>query len=210
MDNLNDASHKIIDIMLLEYTKLREEASSIMSSQFTILSLLASALGVLVGIGFNLFYEISKTEMNRGNDLIGIIFMILIPGISVFLGILWLDRVYRQMQVRSYVHAREKEINELLSAGEVKALHWENWLARELEGKTFLQKVNYYYYYASLGTLLLIPPLMIFVGYYLAPLDCGLLWTLIGVGGGIYLIFVVFLKAYIKKIFSYISESDKA
>lgn len=193
---MNEKTKEFINVSLTEYRELRSELRDIISRQFLIISLTITAISTLFG-----FY-VEKTNNIVNSE---IIFALLIPCLSTFSGILWMDCIYRQVKIGTYISVVENKINELFSENEHKALNWEHYADSEAK-ETFIKKINHFQYYFGLAFYLLMP--MISFLYLLSiikkwdfTLLCFLILSIL-----MYIFFIIFIRLYLKSISKKIVE----
>lgn len=141
---MDEKAKEFINVSLTEYKELRSELRDIISRQFLIISLTITILGTLFG------FSVEKTTN------VELIFLLIIPCVSIFSGILWLDCIYRQVKMGTYISLIENKINKLFSYDNKNALNWEHYADAEAN-TSFIKKINHWGYYFGLAFYLLMP-----------------------------------------------------
>lgn len=202
-----------VQAMLTEYQQLRTEMREIMQRQYTMLNLIVTTLGVVLGIGIKIYQDLPEEKIEAQGALIAFVFCLLIPGMMAFLGALWLDGVYRQTKIGTYISVLERKLNALLggdNAPAVEIMGWERWNCNDFSGnrRSLLFRINYYQYYISLGLFLVVPPLSILMSFHMVK---GFPPRLIlCVGAACYVLFWLFAAVYIRRIESRAKEITAA
>lgn len=147
-----------LNAVLKEYEELRTELRIAFQHQNTMIALIASTLGVLFTVSLNIYISDSFEETHY--PLLLALYGAIIPGVIAFLGILWLDQIYRQVKLGTYVSTIERKVNKALGmegSAEKAAMYWEQWVYNQTKGKSFFLKVNHYQYYYCMGLFALAP-----------------------------------------------------
>lgn len=190
---LSENEKTFLDISLVEYKELRTELRDVMSRQNTILLSSIAQFATLIGLALTIFS--SDTASNKEN-LVASILCLLIPIVTMLLGIIWIDLTYRQINMASYIYQIEKQAIEMLhlSTGEHLSrtvLFWEHHI-HNLEEKRLFKGGNIWSYLCSLSL------------YVLATIGSFVLgWLLIGWKLW-YIIAIIFFFAYALFIYVYI------
>ena len=158
MDNKGkDISEQKINILLTEYTEIRAEMKLNIQQQPTLLATAMTTVGVTVGFAIAL---LDKNIIADPNIHLAIKFLlfVVIPGISTFFAVLWLDQVFRQLRVAAYTRNIEKYLQSVILTDtnlDIFPKGYETYLD-DLAEKNPLN-VHRYYYYICLGAFLILP-----------------------------------------------------
>ena len=137
-------NEQVLTVIMKEYEMLRAESQDKQKTQFTMISLIVSAISIVFGLTADL--ESSAVKIS-----LPILYCFLLPCTIMFFGILWLDQVYRQVMIGAYTVQIEDRINSLLRAdmpsGMSNIIGWEQWLSAMRPTKGFWRRTNYYYAY---------------------------------------------------------------
>lgn len=186
-----------LDISLVEYKELRNELRDVMSRQNTVLLSTIAQFATLIGLALNIFS--SESSPNKEN-LVASILCVLIPIVTMLLGIIWIDLTYRQINMASYIYQIEKQANEMLcfSTSENlsrKVLFWEHHI-QNLEEKRLIKGGNIWSYLCSMCIYFLSS-----VGSF--ALGCFIIgwkrWYMVTIGS--FVAFVVVVCVYITNIY---------
>lgn len=185
-------NEQVLTVIMKEYEMLRAESQDKQKTQFTMISLIVSAISIVFGLTADL--ESSAVKIS-----LPILYCFLLPCTIMFFGILWLDQVYRQVMIGAYTVQIEDRINSLLRAGMPSGMSniigWEQWLSAMRPTKGFWRRTNYYYAYISLGTFSVLPIVVFAIGCVLTRTP---LWPIylvvLLVVFAVYLLFVVLLS----------------
>jgi len=191
-----DKHKMIVESILIEYREMKSESVHKLQIQITMVSLYLTVFGVLLTIALN-------KNIDEGAVLLSpYFFCCLIPCVMIFIAILWLDQVYRQIKIAIYISFLEKKVNNILGLDNTlisSALFWEQWMHLNTTTKERIN-ISQLFYYICLGVFFLCPVLSCLAGAYLskwaicnfiAPLSI----TIVG-----YLIFLFFSVLYIIRI----------
>lgn len=183
---------------------LREESQDKQKTQFTMISLIVSAISIVFGLTADL--ESSAVKIS-----LPILYCFLLPCTIMFFGILWLDQVYRQVMIGAYTVQIEDRINSLLRAGMPSGMSniigWEQWLSAMRPTKGFWRRTNYYYAYISLGTLSVLPIVVFAIGCVLTRTP---LWPIyLVVLLVVFAVYLLFVVLYVKAIRQFDKEIEK-
>lgn len=181
------------DAIMAEYTALRTESRDKQKMQFTILSLIVSAISIVFGLT-------ATVKINEAKSFLLVLYLFLLPCTIMFFGILWLDQVYRQVMIGTYIAHIEEKINKILTtdaSADMPYVYWEHWLSKRRPTHEFFNKPNYYYTYICLGTLLVLPVATYVIGSVLT--DCPINgWGAISIVA--FLIYGRFIHLYVAAI----------
>lgn len=173
-----------IRAMLLEYSELRQEKRVSLQQLAAMPTILVSAIGIMLTICFGL--HANENPIYNQNELIAFICYAIIPGITAFIGVLWLDQAYRRVRLSVYLALIEKKISGAVKTSVIEEkitnavgtdkideidvedpMFWEQWTHIQSNYKTFFKRVIHYRYYVSLGLFLFLPLLSFFLGFVL-------------------------------------------
>lgn len=198
--DIKPAHERYIDVVLAEYHELREELRLKMQTQYTMMTLMVSAIGIIFGFSVGAY---EKGGANAARSIC-FLFCLALPSAVIFCGIMWLDQVYRQTMIAQYMAELEKKMNRFLGVAdspETAGLYWEQWLAAKSCSKHFLQKANYYYYYICLGLFLTMPAAIAVFGLVVVGWEIQLAtmieWAILII---VHIAFLLFIIQYVKKI----------
>lgn len=188
-----DEKKMTVDSMLIEYGELRSEIRGCMQLQCTLLTLFVTAIGIVFALLF-------KTDGNDITDGMTIqsVGVCLIPGISAFCGVLWLDQVFRQVRIGSYIYELEERVNRILKTQSTvrdheyyPALYWEHCVNQQntnVSDSGILSRLklhlnyinpNLIYYYIGLMVFALVPVISWILVYQQVGLTFGV-WSILG------------------------------
>lgn len=198
--------------LMAEYSELRQELRSMLQHQFTIISIAVSILGVLFVLGLNIYSsEFFKVDMF---PVICFIFHIIVPGASSFLGIMWLDTVYRQVELGTYTALLGERVRTLLSNPEL--MNWEQWLQSQtqkkvdgkIQKKSLLEKSTYYKYYICIGLFVVLPIASAIFGLFLIDFQCCVALPYLVIAFLVYSLFILFTCVYVLRIIKHSATID--
>lgn len=190
---------KKLEIVLREYNNIRTEIREKQKNQFTMLSIFVSAFGVLLAQIMNLYYKIEKCQQNSG--LLDFFILCLIPATISFMGIIWLDQVYRQFRLIFYAFYLEKKINSLCDCElkyEESVIFWEHFLRKE---KPIWEKninLSQIYYGICIGMFFCMNVASLIVGWIIIES-----YNLV-IGICIVVIYIILSLIYIMRIMAYV------
>ena len=118
--------------ILEEYKYLRTESLAAMTKQHSALQYGVTAIGVSLGLAFNASDVIAKF----------LAFAVLIPFLSLLFYIIYANEFARMVRAGRYIDNIETKINDEIP-GKKQALGWEQWLEKEIDGKT--PRLPFYY-----------------------------------------------------------------
>ena len=150
-----------------EYSDLRAELKEIIARQITILSISATVICALLGVGINV-----AVGTERSNGMCTFWFYVLIPCATFFFGALWLDQTWRQKRMDKYLYEIEEYIH-INFFQNVSAPYWEHYYNQEVQLKNWFLKPNRWYYYFTLMLFILLPIFSVSMGI---GLNCRLYW----------------------------------
>ena len=199
-----------ITAKLEEYKLVRDELKHKMQAQYTLMTIMVTAIGILFAASMQL---IEFESLLYKDEVLSLLFCAAIPGVVLFFGAIWLDQVYRQVMLGVYALLLEREINEMQ---EYRILYWENWATREANKKPlikksldessekigFFDKLSYFYYYICLGLFLSVPPFSAVIGYFVVEKNLAIMKVALIVGAIAYCAFCFFCFKYVTKILS--------
>lgn len=139
------------DYLLEDYSKAKSEIITTIQMQFNIISILVTASAA----AFVYLYK-------KDSSMVIWTACLIIPGIYAFFGTLWLDQVFRQRRLASYIFLIEKSFYKSDSI----EFGWERYI-QQLESENGLRRVfrktrktvysSRYYYYICLGLFTFFP-----------------------------------------------------
>lgn len=191
---------RYIDVVLAEYHELREELRLKMQAQYTMMTLMVSAIGIIFGFSVSAY---EKGGLGAVRSLC-FLFCLALPSAVMFCGIMWLDQVYRQTMIALYITSIEKKVNGFLNvpdSQEAAGLYWEQWMSSMNYSEHFFKKANHYYYYICLGLFLTMPVAIALFGLVVVDWEFQLTtvaeWAILII---VYITFLLFIIQYVKKI----------
>ncbi len=196
-ESLTENEKTFLDVSLVEYKELRNELRDVMSRQNTVLLSAIAQFATLIGLALNIF---SAESSSNKENLVASILCVLIPIVTMLLGIIWIDLTYRQINIASYIYQFEKQAIEMLhfSTSEQlsrKVLFWEHHI-HNLEEKRFFKGGNIWSYLCSLCIYFLSS-----IGSF--ALGCFIIgwkrWYMVTIG--FFIAYVVFVCVYITNIY---------
>ncbi|MCL1808559.1 MAG: hypothetical protein FWG42_02200 [Clostridiales bacterium] len=173
---------KTVTAALTEYQQLRAESRDMVQRQNTMLMFIITSLGVVLGIGVNMYIGISESKADQKAVMVACVFCLLIPGLMAFLGSLWLDNVYRMAKIAAYCSLLERKINGMLEAkndAAGSAMYWEQWNYEGFKRLPF--RGNHYQYFIGLGLFMIGPPSSIAMGLFITGLGMNHVIPMLGV-----------------------------
>lgn len=180
-----------IEIILTEYVALRSEAQIIDNIAIAIASLNFTLIGVIVTL-------VLREQMDN-IKLMQSTFYFIIPCVSMFFGLLWIDQIFRRIRFAAYFNHLEIKINSL-SNGRNDSMDWERWVKRRYRNRKFLKKTHQYYGYFVLGSNLLLPIISVGLGYEVFEIPFNKILLIVTIT--IFLVFFVFCVFYCREILS--------
>lgn len=127
-----DLSQERFQALMTEYASLRAEAQQEDAHQIQLVTVTFSTLAALVSAAAAFHNKIP----NRAALFLS---FVALPCLTMFMGILWIDLLYRKTRFGAYTKVLENKINRLLSGqplsdlpGGVRVMEWEHWI-QELE-----------------------------------------------------------------------------
>lgn len=117
-----------LQALLTEYSCLRAEAQHEDTHQIQLVTLTFTVLGVAVTAAATFGKEF-LTSLNK--EMCLFLFIIVLPFLFMFMGLIWIDLIYRRVRFGIYTIKLENKINRLLQveAGN-EAMEWEHWIKR--------------------------------------------------------------------------------
>lgn len=204
---LSDHQRKeLLQVLLTEYTSLRAEAQHDDTHQIELVMVSFSALVALI--------TAAATFSSRIPQNIEIFFFfIALPCLVMFLGLLWIDLIYRRTRFGGYTKRLENKINALLPDGPEnwKAMEWEHWIQDLEDGTGFFNTTRFFRGYIISGSWLT-APVLIGASYFLLAdvpfADClatvlhmaYIHWPAVIFMAAIYMIYYILFYKYLKKI----------
>lgn len=162
---LKENEKVFIDVSLTEYKELRGELREVIARQNSVLLSSIAQFATLVGIGVAIISSEKALDLKMW---IGNLFCVVIPCITLLLGIIWIDLAYRQIRTAAYIYKMENQINKLIhvdccQAEDRKALFWEHYVDKKL-GENGNKRFEIISYACSVTTYLILPLLLFVVG----------------------------------------------
>jgi len=152
----------ILDVYLAEWAMLLPEQQASVDKQGTILSLAITEVFVLVG------FVGAVTNFETINDLfLASLNCVLIPCVFMLTGGLWIDAVFRQMSLATYLHEIECKVNEILSLSGENVIGREHYIGRMNKGIPFVFRANHWYHYVCLFFFIFCPWATIVFHYFI-------------------------------------------
>lgn len=193
---MDEKESMLVKSILTEYVELRAEIRNSMQLQYTLLSLFITAMGIVFALIFK-----SNEDSIVNAIIMQSVGLCMIPGISAFCGAIWLDQVYRQIRIGSYIYKIEERINILLGSDKngFPALYWEHCVNSENTNISRVRlKINYLnpnfiYYYIGLMVFICIPIVSWILVYYQNGISINI-WSILGIS---FTICYVFLAVFI-------------
>ncbi len=163
-----------LQALLTEYSCLRAEAQHEDTHQIQLVALTFTMLGVAVTATATCSEEF-LTLLSK--EICLFLFIIVFPFLIMFMGLIWIDLIYRRVRFGVYTIKLENKINRLLrvEAGN-EAMEWEHWIkkldnGRKIDGiSNFFNLTGFFRGYVISGCWLSAPLLIIwlyfiFTGY---------------------------------------------
>lgn len=150
-----------LQALLTEYSCLRTEAQQDDTHQIQLVTISFSALVALAAAAATLSDNIPEK--------VGLFFfLILLPCLVMFLGLLWIDLIYRRTRFGCYTKRLENKINALLQekTSFQPIMEWEHWIQDLEDGKGFFRTTRFFRGYIVSGSWL-ISPLLVTTSYIL-------------------------------------------
>lgn len=197
---MKDEKKVQIDILLTEYEMIRQESIVAQKHQIILVSIYISAIGFFLANILNSFFN------TPSDSVLVLILVYFIPIISLFIGTIWLDQVYRQFLYGVYIYGIEKKISEILDME--LSLNWETWLhekrASLLTDPRFLYYIIFTFVYIGIPVVSIIFGFECTMSKYMLSFNIGTFTYLVFIGA----ITVVFC-IYIYKILTLYKKEFK-
>lgn len=155
-DNDKLKRNEMINIILKEYDMVRNETRMFFNLQFTVVGIWITLIGVLLGFIFNKFIDSSSSEINA--SIMELILIIILPGVSDFLGMIWLDFSMRITKNAFFTYGIEEKINKIASVNKMNLIEWEHYKKSDSQSKTPVKLINYFYYFIMIGCFFFVVP----------------------------------------------------
>jgi len=161
-----DLHQEAFQALITEYTCLREEAQHDDTHQIQLVTVTFSTLIALVSAAAA-FHDIIPNRV--------ILFMsfMALPCLTMFMGLLWIDLIYRRSRFAAYTKVLENKINNLISGrrpskdpAAERVVDWEHWIQRLEDGTGFFNVTRFYRGYIVSGSWLA-APFLIMGSYFL-------------------------------------------
>ena len=186
----------IINAMINEYNTMRKESLNKLQFQVTLITFYITSMATILSI----FIKKSESEndfMNREN-----IFCLVIPCVTIYVAIIWLDQVYRQKKIAYFTYILENKINRFIadnSGVTTTAIYWEHWISTS-KTDTWKFNVKFTFYYICLGTLTVVPIISFIWGMIIVDYDLSKIRIQVCLGSILYAIYWLLMIAYIINI----------
>lgn len=186
----------IINAMINEYNTMRKESLNKLQFQVTLITFYITSMATILSI----FIKQSDTEddfMNRAN-----IFCFIIPCVTIYVAIVWLDQVYRQKKIAYFTYILENKINRFIldnSGVTTTAICWEHWISTS-KTDTWKLNVKFTFYYICLGTLTVVPIISFIWGMIIVDYDLSKIRIQVCLGSILYAIYWLLMITYIINI----------
>ncbi len=161
-----DLHQEAFQALMTEYSCLREEAQHDDTHQIQLVTVTFSTLVALVSAAAA-FHDVIPHRV-----ILFLSFMAL-PCLTMFMGLLWIDLIYRRTRFAAYTKMLENKINNLIytqrpSDGPAArhVVDWEHWIQRSEDGTGFFNVTRFYRGYIVSGSWL-VAPLLIMGSYFL-------------------------------------------
>ncbi|MCI8415570.1 MAG: hypothetical protein HFF00_08085 [Ruminiclostridium sp.] len=210
MPEPGDPFHQeLLQAMLTEYSSLREEAQHDDTHQIQLVTISFSTLVALVSAAAVFGKRLSV-------DMGFFLLVIILPCLVMFMGLLWIDLIYRRTRFGCYTKIMENKLNSLLLCEKQflewkRWIEWEHWIEELEDGTGFLNVTRFFRGYIVSGSWLAAPLLV--TGSYLvlgkkSPIEnfhdivsmCCSYWPVALFVIIIYIIYYGFFAIYLKKI----------
>lgn len=186
----------IINAMINEYNTMRKESLNKLQFQVTLITFYITSMATIISI----FIKHSDTEddfMNRAS-----IFSFVIPCVTIYVAIIWLDQVYRQKKIAYFTYNLENKINRFIldnSGVATTAIYWEHWISTS-KADTWKFTVKLTFYYICLGTLTIVPIISFIWGMAIVDYDFSKIQIQVCIVPVLYAIYVLLVIIYIINI----------
>ena len=158
----NNETDRALKILLTEYSCLREEAQHDDTHQIQLVAITFSALVAIIAAVASL-----QSKIQIQSNAIRFIVFILLPCLIMFLGLLWIDLIYRRTRFGSYTKILESKINWFVKESCYgKIMGWEHWIAGLEDGTGFFNTTRFFRGYIISGSWLA-APILIAGSYFL-------------------------------------------
>lgn len=160
-NSIDDKQKLFIEVSLKEYQEIRTELREVIGRQNTVLFSSIAQFATLIGVGLAVLSTDFISDVMLWTSSI---FGVLIPCITILLGVIWIDLAYRQIMMGSYIYSIETQVIQLLDLGESdtesrKVMFWEHYNRKR-------EKVDFLSYLCSMIVYLVLPILCFFVSWY--------------------------------------------
>lgn len=206
-----DLHQETFQALLTEYSCLREEAQHDDTHQIQLVTVTFSTLITLVSAAAA-FHDAIPHRVTLFLSFIAL------PCLTMFMGLLWIDLIYRRTRFGAYTKVLENKINNVLSGkrpsvspAEERVLDWEHWIQRLEDDKGFFNVTRFFRGYIVSGSWL-VAPLLIMGSYFLLadqPLSiewarvkglCRTYWFPALLMAAVYLVYYVFFLKFLLRI----------
>lgn len=207
---LTEQQHKeLLQVLLTEYTTLRAEAQHNETHQIELAMISFSALAALIAAAATFSAAIPE-------NIEIFFFFLALPCLVMFLGLLWIDLIYRRTRFGCYTKCLENKINALVPQGPGgwKSIEFEHWIQDLEDGTGFFNTTRFFRGYIISGSWLA-APLLIMASYFLLsevpPGDCwdavlslaAANWLATIFMAAVYGIYYLLFFQYLKKIIAF-------
>lgn len=186
----------IVNAMINEYNTMRKESLNKLQFQVTLITFYITSMATILSI----FIKQSETEDNYLNR--ASIFSFVIPCVTIYVAIIWLDQVYRQKKIAYFTYNLENKINRFIldnSGVATTAIYWEHWISTS-KADTWKFTVKLTFYYICLGTLTIVPIVSFICGMAIVDCDSSKIQIQVYIVPVLYAIYVLLVIIYIINI----------
>lgn len=191
-----DWGNIIINAMINQYNIMRKEELSKLQFHITLITFYITSMATILSI----FVKRSKTN----DDFINIvsIFCFIIPCVTIYVAIIWLDQVYRAKKIASFTYILENIINKFISENSevgINPVCWEHWISKS-NSDTWKLNTKYTFYYICLGTLTTVPIVSFLYGFIQIDYNIKRIQKIGLIVLTLYLIYLLLMATYIINI----------
>lgn len=151
-----------LQALLAEYSCLRAEAQHDDSHQIQLATITFSTLVAIAGV--------AAAFPIRSSERAGVFFCFAaLPCLAMFMGLLWIDLIYRRTRFGCYTKVLENKIDRLLEPNILapqRVMEWEHWIRQIESDSALLGNTGYFRGYVVTGSWIL-APLLIMGVYFL-------------------------------------------
>ena len=196
-----------LEYVFIEYREIRNELRIKQERQFTMISIFISIFGVIFAQCINVIINLDA-PMDHDKFIIctGFLFFLVLPSISCFFGLLWLDQVYRQFRMLKYGVYLENKINKLANVKNTAnhaIVFWEHWLKTDEKTIDIKGDISKLYYCICLVLFFVLPLISVTFGLT----QIGITNWLFG-GIFVYICYMILSIIYIRRVLKYNKSSN--